>query len=228
MSWQNRLVIVALGALAAIVIYNLVKRHICRRRQSNNVLSVAEYAAGTSPIDIALGELRKVGEFFERRRSEAKYKAENVLVATRVANGSIAVIGVLVTFEGWSRWGLVSTALAALVAGIAEWDAHYRHRELWIQRTIILSKLQNLLRDAQFQLARGIRHPDDIADGVMARLAQILDEDLRNWTAMRGDTEDPEKADSSAAANAQSPTAAPDDRDAASEPGTVPEEDHQK
>jgi len=194
-STQNWLVVVVLAVVVVVVVAAVVKRNTGKGARSGSGLSVGDYAAGTAPIDIALGELSNACTFFEKRRSQAKYKAENVLLATRIANGCIAVIGVLVTFEGWSRWGIVSTALAALVAGIAEWDAHYRHRELWIQRTVVLSKLQYLLRDARYQMARGSKDANEVADDVMAELGRMLDEDLRNWTSMRGDTDDPPQQD---------------------------------
>lgn len=120
MSTQNWLVVAVLAAVMGVVVAAVVKRNIGKHVRSGSGLSVGDYAAGTAPIDIALGELSSACAFFEKRRSQAKCKAENVLLATRIANGCIAVIGVLVTFDGWSRWGIVSTALAALVAGIAE------------------------------------------------------------------------------------------------------------
>ncbi|MGE2835453.1 hypothetical protein [Mycobacterium sp. SMC-4] len=190
MSAQNGLVVGALLLLVFAVVLLIYRRNKGRAGRAGIGLSVGEYPSGTAAIDIALGELAIATRFFEKRRNQAKYKAENVLVGTRTANGLIAVIGVLVTFEGWSRWGIVSTALAALVAGIAEWDAHYRHRELWIQRTVVLSKLQNLLRNSRFRLARG-DDPDGLAAEILVSLSAILDEDLSNWTTMRGDTEDP-------------------------------------
>jgi hypothetical protein len=196
-STQNLLAVGALVVLGTVVTAAFVRRSVARRKSTRGQLFNEEgYDAGTSPIEIAFEEIKKAHTFFETSRMGAKNKAEDVLVYTMFANAGIAIIGVLVTFDGWSRWGIVSTALAALAGGLAAWDSEYRYRDLWIERTIAVGKVQQLMRDTQYKFATATdsKNQNQIADDAMRQLDVILEEDLRDWFALRGES-DAEKPD---------------------------------
>jgi hypothetical protein len=145
-----------------------------------------EIDVSAAPIDVAIASLKHAAGFFAKRREIAKGKAERVVITIALANGLIAVIGVAVTIaEEWSILGILSTALAALITGLTAWDTHYRHRELWTEKTVHLSQVQELLRDTQYRIARGKEQPDDIADDAMNRLRSILQQEMRDWMALR-------------------------------------------
>jgi hypothetical protein len=143
-------------------------------------------------IGIALNQIEAACDFFRAKREKAKRDAELVLIATYLANGLIMVIGVAVNFDNWAKLGIVSTALAALVAGLAAWDAHYRNRDLWIERTIILSRFEKLHRQTRYRLAQN-EDPNTVADDAMRHVELLLDEDMKDWSAMRDSKPDSDR-----------------------------------
>jgi hypothetical protein len=66
-------------------------------------------------------------------------------------------------------------------------EAFFNHRGLWVARTITVRRLEELRRQADYQLAGladGAVEPE-VVDGLLARLEQILAEDQQAWLRLR-------------------------------------------
>ncbi|MFG3520316.1 SLATT domain-containing protein [Nocardia nova] len=121
---------------------------------------------------------------YERSRLVVKTRAKRVVVWTAVANGVIAVLGTAVAVFQAPWIGLLSTGLAASIGVVTAWDGLYRHREMWIQRSVIIGQLQTLLRGVELRRAQH-EDRDVLAREAMIELNAILAEDLEAWTSMR-------------------------------------------
>ncbi|MBB5918829.1 hypothetical protein BJY24_007741 [Nocardia transvalensis] len=113
-----------------------------------------------------------------------KTRAKRVVVWTAVANGLIAVLGTAIAVYDAPWLGLLSTGLAASTSVITAWDGLYRHREMWVQRSVILGQLQTLLRTTELRQADG-EDRNALARETMRELNDILEEDLEAWTSLR-------------------------------------------
>jgi hypothetical protein len=114
-----------------------------------------------------------------------KKRAMIAVVATATFNAGIAVVGAIVTLTGWSGLGLISTLLAGAVAVVAAWDGHFRHRDLWVQRSLILQQLEQALRDAEIKRRIPKLNWDDLALEAMTALDRILKEEIDSWASIR-------------------------------------------
>ncbi|MBF6548835.1 SLATT domain-containing protein [Nocardia brasiliensis] len=140
--------------------------------------------ADADALDISVHHLTFYLAEYERSRLVVKMRARRVVVWTSVANGSIAVLGAAVAVFDATWIGLLSTALAGFIGVLAAWDGLYRHREMWVQRSVILGQLQSLLRGTQLRQALG-EDRDTLARYAMLQLNAILEEDLEAWTSLR-------------------------------------------
>jgi hypothetical protein len=113
-----------------------------------------------------------------------KKRAKRVVVSTAVANGLIALLGTAVAVFDAPWLGLLSTGLAASIGVLTAWDGLYRHREMWVQRSVILGQLQALLRTIELRRADG-EDRNLLARVTMLELNAILEEDLEAWTSLR-------------------------------------------
>ena len=121
---------------------------------------------------------------FTRGRLKMKRRASRVVVWNSILTGLVAVVGAVTTYSGLAWLGVVSAALAGMMGVITSWDALFRHRELWILRSITLSELQALKRRIRFDVARGADRSSIAIDGIQ-ELERILAEDLDNWGDIR-------------------------------------------
>ena len=128
-------------------------------------------------LDIAL-------KFYDTQRLRAKSDAEGVLMGVQISNGVIAVFGVLVTFQGFEKWGIVSTLLASIAGGLTAWEAHYRHKDLYVERTEILSALQELKAKAGYQIATD-ENPAKVAVLISEGIAALRALDMTKWSTLR-------------------------------------------
>lgn len=135
-------------------------------------------------LDISLHYLGFYRDEFERTRVVVKTRARRVVVWTAAANGLIAVLGTAVAVFSAPWLGLFSTALAASIGVMSAWDGLYRHREMWVQRSVILGQLQAMLRTVELRRAQGADR-DLLAAQTMAHLNEILADDLEAWTSLR-------------------------------------------
>jgi len=92
-------------------------------------------------------------EEFTRARHVVKRRSGHVVLISAAATALIAVLGAATPITGWTWLGIATAALAGVVTVVERWDAHFRHRDLWIQRTIIVAELQRLKRDVELSLA---------------------------------------------------------------------------
>lgn len=121
---------------------------------------------------------------FTRARRVVKGRARNVVVSTAILTALIAVLGALTAVLNLAWLGIVSTAVAGAAGVIERWDALFRHREMWVQRSAVTSELQRLRREAEF-LRASEGATDEVGKKVLTRLEEILSQDLDSWTGIR-------------------------------------------
>jgi hypothetical protein len=153
------------------------------RRESGLRLPVPP-PPGADAFDIAMHYLANYEADYGRARRVVKSRASNVVVGVATANGLIAVVGVAVAVSGWSWLGLVTAGLAGTVGVLSAWDGLFRHRELWVQRSLILGQLQATQREARLRVALG-EDRDIVAKDSMTALNGVLAEDLVTWAEIR-------------------------------------------
>ena len=103
----------------------------------------------------------------------------------------------------------MSTVLAGAVAVVAAWDGHFRHRDLWVQRSLILQQLEQALRDAEINKRRSGAVADELAVEAMSTLDRVLKEDIDSWASIRK-IDEVGRADPRASASSQTgPTPPP-------------------
>ncbi|MBY8873989.1 DUF4231 domain-containing protein [Micromonospora sp. PLK6-60] len=155
-----------------------------REKQSSGVRLPGSPPADADTLDVAMYYLEFYLADFSRARGVAKRRARVVVVATAAANGLIALLGATTTFTGLAWLGLCSVGVTAIIAVLAAWDGLFRHRELWIQRSVIVSRLHTVQREVYLRRASG-EGRSEVANHCMLMLNQILDDDLTAWTEIR-------------------------------------------
>ena len=160
--------------------------------------------AGADPLEVTLYYFSYYERDFARARQVVKRRARNVVVGTALANGAIAVVGAAIGLGGAAWLGLLSTGLAGLVGVLAAWDGLFRHRELWIQRSLVLGQLQAAKRELELESAVGAGPRAELAADGMRQLNRILAEDLTTWAELRAS-----RADDKSGANARPQPDAP-------------------
>ncbi|NKY88998.1 SLATT domain-containing protein [Nocardia veterana] len=152
--------------------------------RSSGLHSPPSPAADADALTVSLHYLVYYRDEYERARLVVKTRAKRVVVWTAVANGVIAVLGTAVAVFQAPWIGLLSTALAASIGVVTAWDGLYRHREMWIQRSVVLGQLQALLRGVELRRAQH-EDPELLARETMIQLNALLEEDLEAWTSLR-------------------------------------------
>jgi hypothetical protein len=153
-------------------------------RRSSGLHSPESPPPNADALGISLHYLAFYRDEYERSRVVVKTRAKRVVVWTAVANGLIAVAGTAVAVFQAPWLGLLSTGLAASIGVITAWDGLYRHREMWVQRSVILGQLQALLRTVELRQAEG-EDRNLLARETMLQLNEILEDDLEAWTSLR-------------------------------------------
>jgi hypothetical protein len=152
--------------------------------RSSGLQSPPSPPQGSDSLAISLHYLAFYRDEYQRSRVVVKTRAKRVVVWTSVANGLIAVVGTAVAVFQAPWLGLLSTGLAASIGVITAWDGLYRHRELWVQRSVILGQLQALLRTTELRQAEG-QDRNVLADEAMTHLNAVLEDDLEAWASLR-------------------------------------------
>jgi len=88
---------------------------------------------------------------YARARRVVKRRSSRAVVISSLATGGIAVLGVASAAWASPVFGLASTSLAGVIGVIAAWDSHFAHRDLWIQRSLVLSEIQELKRNVELE-----------------------------------------------------------------------------
>ena len=130
---------------------------------------------------------------FTRKRGRDKLKAFLLRIASVVFGALITVLVGLraePTLDGSLK--NIVLVLGALTVIANAWDSFYDHRGLWVKRTITVAHLKRVKRDLDFEVA--LKGSSDLAPdqlrALKARLDQILEDDLNNWTQLRDEVRD--------------------------------------
>jgi hypothetical protein len=117
---------------------------------------------------------------YARTRNVVKNHLRTYVIGSAAGNGVIALTGAAIAV--WKKpWlGLVSSALAGIVGVLAAWEGLGQHREMWRQRTVVLSELQEAKRSAELALATG-NDRREVGTVAMEQLNSILSKDRETW-----------------------------------------------
>jgi hypothetical protein len=102
------------------------------------------------------------------------------MLATSVIAGLVAFGGAVVALEKWSWVGLAMTALGSLALVLTRWDSFWNHRELWLQRSIVLVEIESVRRTMEIDLAMD-KAPSDVALLTLRQLDGVLRTNLAQW-----------------------------------------------
>jgi hypothetical protein len=139
-------------------------------------------------------ELDRQQQQYVRRRRRDKRKSFALQMATVALSATITVLLGLRVEAGLQRTlANIALVLGALVTVLAAMEAFFNHRGLWVSRTITVRRLEELRRQADYQLA-GLADGEvqpAVVDGLVARLEQILAEDQQAWLRLRSTVPQP-------------------------------------
>ena len=127
-------------------------------------------------------------EEFYRARRVVKTRANLVTIWTSIGSGVVSILGALsagLTSNPWSgAIGVLTSAVGALVAVLVAWDGHFKHKDLWIQRSQVLGAIQGVRLRLEMRKTGSWRHKK-AAEEAMTELQNILDVDLDTWIEIR-------------------------------------------
>lgn len=142
-------------------------------------------AADADAFDVAMHYLHHWEKEFLRTRLLVKKRAYLAVVVVSSATALISVVGAATAILGWSWMGILSAALAGVASVVSAWDGLVRHRELWLQRSLVLGRLQEVHRRAVFELALEPKDRMRIAQEMDRALNGVLADDLMSWSELR-------------------------------------------
>jgi hypothetical protein len=132
---------------------------------------------------------------FTRTRLVVKRRATSVVVWSAILTAVTGLVGALISLSGLAWLGIITVASSAAVTALATWDSHFRHRELWAQRSGILNELQAMQRDYALAIATKRTSEEDARSG-LEKLGALLSQDLTSWLELRkrvGDSTGPKR-----------------------------------
>lgn len=136
-------------------------------------------------LDVAIHYLGHWEKEFLRARLVVKKRATAVVIAVSTATASVAVVSAATAITGWAWMGIVTAVLAGIASVVSAWDGLFRHRELWLQRSLIVGRLQEIHRLAAFELALEPIARNRVATEVIAALSEVLAADQLAWSELR-------------------------------------------
>jgi hypothetical protein len=160
-----------------------------RKKEPTGLRMPPSAPPGSDACEVAEHYLAFHENDFYRARSEVKKRSRRVVVGSAVLSGLIAVTGASIGIWNVPQLGIATTAFAGLAGVLAAWDGHFRHRELWIQRSQVLGQLQMLRREFDLSLALG-EDRAKLGSWTLERLNGILQGDLETWLEIRHKTSD--------------------------------------
>jgi hypothetical protein len=143
---------------------------------------------GASVNEVAEHYLRHFHREFYRTRRAVKRRAMIATVGAAIATGLTAVlasVGAAITPPSPAQIiSIVIAGVGAAASVLAAWDAHFQHRQQWIQKTATLSELTAL--QVWFDEQRAI-DPDDraAAGAVLTAVRDIFGRDASSWQAIQ-------------------------------------------
>lgn len=127
-----------------------------------------------------------------------KYRKERVRhkrTALLLKVSAVTLAGIITVLVGWKSDPFsenlyrenITLVLGAGITLISAYDAFFDPRTLWVQETLVLSKLLYLKRELNFQISNtpDDSHHDSILDSIKQELDQILEESLKVWLRIR-------------------------------------------
>jgi hypothetical protein len=132
---------------------------------------------------------RQLGVFSRRRRRD-KRKALLLQISTVFLSACITVLlGLKVGTRLADQFSNVALALGAAVTVLAAFEVFFKHRELWIIRTVTVRKLEELRRRINYyQAGRGadeLKEPEIV--GLVSLFEEIVGQDRDAWLDLRRD-----------------------------------------
>lgn len=124
---------------------------------------------------------------FVRTRRQAKDRARLAVVLRAGLGGTATVVAA--TAAGLSTelvpmiLGIVVTFISAASAGVSVWDGHFRHEQLWVQRTLVIGELTRVR--IKFEADRRVGE-NEAADRALDELDRVLGFDISTWVSLRG------------------------------------------
>jgi hypothetical protein len=123
---------------------------------------------------------------FSRARRVVKGRSSRVLIAAGLGNLVVVILGgVITTWSGLSWLGILSSGFAAAVGTLVAWDNHFKHRDLWVQRSDVLQRCNEIRRNMELDARLG-KDRDAIAVEAMTALNRVLRYDIDSWKGIRG------------------------------------------
>jgi hypothetical protein len=124
---------------------------------------------------------------FARTRGEAKKRSRRAVVWQALLGGGATVVSAtaaaLSTEVLPTIFGVLVALISATAAGIAVWDGHFRHEQLWVQRTLVLGEITRVR--IAFEVDR--RSDESRATAfALSELNRVLRLDISTWMALRG------------------------------------------
>jgi Protein of unknown function (DUF4231) len=142
----------------------------------------------TERVTFLRAELDRQQQRFVRRRRRDKRKSFALQMATVALSAAITVLLGLRVNDGLQRHlANVALVLGALVTVLAAMEAFFNHHGLWVTRTVTVRKLEELRRQAEYQLA-GLSDGEiqpQVVNALLARLNQIVADDQQAWLRLR-------------------------------------------
>lgn len=119
-----------------------------------------------------------------KHRRRIKFWSVFPVVGSAVGAGLIAVLGTLSAAIATNWWDIVLAVapvlISTLVALILAWDRHFMSRELWLLRSEVLSRLDQVRGDFELQRSEGRAIPAEFRK----RLADVKDYYNVEWHRM--------------------------------------------
>lgn len=162
--------------------------------KSSGLRPPEEPPADADAFDVAMFYLRHWEKEFLRARLVVKTRATGVVITVSVATALVAVVSAATAITGWSWMGIVTALLAGVASVVSAWDGLFRHRELWLQRSLVVGRLQEIHRRATFELALKSDDRHRIAFEVNTALNDVLSDDQLAWSELRSKASAPRQA----------------------------------
>ncbi|MDX3133450.1 SLATT domain-containing protein [Streptomyces europaeiscabiei] len=160
-----------------------------KRRGSSGILLPPPLPGGTDPVGVLMHYLDHYEKEYSETRLTAKKRFKFITLWNSFAAALIALMGAIVAVWNSSWLGLVSTALAGSIGVVNSWDGMFRERELWIQRSEMLGRVQLVKRTVQFRIASG-QSPQGAAAEGFELMNSVVSRDLEGWLGLRQDQSD--------------------------------------
>ncbi|HNQ26010.1 MAG TPA: SLATT domain-containing protein [Methanoregulaceae archaeon] len=133
-------------------------------------------------------EVKNRKDSVQHRRNREKQLAFRLKISAVALAGLVTILIGLRISSVWSDLiSNIALIVGASITVINAFDAFFDHRALWIYRTIVLTRLDELLRDIQFyrEGLDPLEYDEKKVSQFLAKYNEILQEDLKSWLEIR-------------------------------------------